>query len=199
MRLTRSGSSELLKAEGDTTLRGATATADRIDVKTGGTLTIKSLQDIAESMSKNSQVGGSVQVAFGNAWNADGYVSAGKAEGSYQGAGQQSGLFADNGGYHVDAGHVNLIGGAIASTNAGNSELTAQTLTFSDLQNQMDYSAEAMQILSHALLGALLAEANGGSAGSGALAAGGGELAAKFLGDYYAKQNGGQLTPEQEQ
>jgi len=146
MRLTRSGSSELLKAEGDTTLRGATATADRIDVKTGGTLTIKSLQDIAESMSKNSQVGGSVQVAFGNAWNADGYVSAGKAEGSYQGAGQQSGLFADNGGYHVDAGHVNLIGGAIASTNAGNSELTAQTLTFSDLQNQMDYSASSGSI-----------------------------------------------------
>ncbi|WP_279324058.1 hemagglutinin repeat-containing protein [Stenotrophomonas sp. LMG 10879] len=135
-----------LKAEGDTTLRGATATADRIDVKTGGTLTIESLQDMAESMSKNSQVGGRVQVAFGNAWNADGYASAGKAEGSYQGVGQQSGLFAGNGGYHVDAGHVNLIGGAISSTNAANSELTAQTLTFSDLQNQMDYSASSGSI-----------------------------------------------------
>jgi len=55
-------------------------------------------------------------------------------------------LFAGNGGYHVDAGHVNLIGGAIASTNAGNSELTAQTLTFSDLQNQMDYSASSGSI-----------------------------------------------------
>ncbi|WP_414716089.1 VENN motif pre-toxin domain-containing protein [Stenotrophomonas indicatrix] len=135
-----------LKAEGDTTLRGATATADRIDVKTGGTLTIESLQDMAESMSKNSQVGGRVQVAFGNAWNADGYASAGKAEGSYQGVGQQSGLFAGNGGYHVDAGHVNLIGGAISSTNAANSEMTAQTLTFSDLQNQMDYSASSGSI-----------------------------------------------------
>ncbi|MFN4160403.1 MAG: hemagglutinin repeat-containing protein [Stenotrophomonas sp.] len=31
-----------LKAEGDTTLRGVTATADRIDVKTSGTLTIES-------------------------------------------------------------------------------------------------------------------------------------------------------------
>ncbi|WP_428701585.1 hemagglutinin repeat-containing protein, partial [Stenotrophomonas indicatrix] len=143
---TLTGQNISLKAEGDTTLRGATATADRIDVKTGGTLTIESLQDIAESMSRNSQVGGRVQVAFGNAWNADGYVSAGKAEGSYQGVGQQSGLFAGNGGYHVDAGHVNLIGGAIASTNAANSELTAQTLTFSDLQNQMDYSASSGSI-----------------------------------------------------
>ena len=87
-----------------------------------------------------------MQVAFGNARNADGYASAGKAEGSYQGVGQQSGLFAGNGGYHVDAGHVNLIGGAIASTNAANSELTAQTLTFSDLQNQMDYSASSGSI-----------------------------------------------------
>lgn len=143
---TLTGQNISLKAEGDTTLRGATATADRIDVKTGGTLTIESLQDIAESMSRNSQVGGRVQVAFGNAWNADGYASAGKAEGNYQGVGQQSGLFAGNGGYHVDAGHVNLVGGAIASTHAGNSELTAGSLTFTDLQNHMDYTASSGSI-----------------------------------------------------
>ena len=143
---TLTGQNISLKAEGDTTLRGATAAADRIDVKTGGTLTIESLQDIAESMSRNSQVGGRVQVAFGNAWNADGYASAGKAEGNYQGVGQQSGLFAGNGGYHVDAGHVNLVGGAIASTHAGNSELTAGSLTFTDLQNHMDYTASSGSI-----------------------------------------------------
>lgn len=56
-----------VKAEGDTTLRGATTTADRIDVKTGGTLTIESLQEVAESMSKNSQVGGRVQVSLDTA------------------------------------------------------------------------------------------------------------------------------------
>ncbi|WP_414485658.1 hemagglutinin repeat-containing protein [Stenotrophomonas sp. EMP41] len=143
---TLTGKNISMKAEGDTTLRGATATADRIDVKTGGTLTIESLQDIAESMSRNSQVGGRVQVSFGTAWNADGYASAGKASGSYQGVGQQSGLFAGNGGYHVDAGHVNLVGGAIASTNAGNSELTADSLTFTDLQNHMDYAASSGSI-----------------------------------------------------
>ena len=93
-------------------------------------------------MSKNSQVSGRVQV-LGTAWSADGYASVGKSNGSYQGVGQQSGLFAGDGGYHVDAGHVNLVGGAIASTNATNSELTAQTLTFSDLQNQMQHSASS--------------------------------------------------------
>jgi filamentous hemagglutinin len=45
---TLTGQNISLKAEGDTTLRGATATADRIDIKTGGTLTIESLQDVAE-------------------------------------------------------------------------------------------------------------------------------------------------------
>ncbi|MFL9583794.1 hemagglutinin repeat-containing protein [Stenotrophomonas sp. AB1(2024)] len=135
-----------LKAEGDTTLRGATATADRIDVKTGGTLTIESLQDVAESMSKDSQVGGRVQVSVGTAWDASGYASASKANGSYKGVGQQSGLFAGDGGYHVDAGHVNLVGGAIASTNATNSELTAETFAFTDLKNEMDYKATSAGI-----------------------------------------------------
>ncbi|RXR08660.1 hemagglutinin repeat-containing protein [Pseudoxanthomonas composti] len=135
-----------LKADGDTTLRGATATGDRIDVKTGGALTIESLQDLAKSTSKNSQAGGRVQVSFGTAWDASGYASSGKANGSYEGVGQQSGLFAGDGGYHVDADTVNLIGGAIASTNAANSALTAQSLTFSDLQNQMQHSASSGSI-----------------------------------------------------
>ena len=143
---TLTGQNISLKAEGDTSLRGATATADRIDVKTGGTLTIESLQDIAESMSKDSQVGGRVQVSIGTAWDASGYASASKANGSYKGVGQQSGLFAGDGGYHVDAGHVNLIGGAIASTNGANSELTAGSFTFTDLKNEMDYRTSSASI-----------------------------------------------------
>lgn len=41
---------------------------------------------------------------------------------------------------------MNLVGGAIASTIATNSELTAQTLTFSDLQNQMQHSSSSGSI-----------------------------------------------------
>ncbi len=51
---TLTGKNISMKAEGDTTLRGATATADRIDVKTGGTLTIESLQDIAKNSVENN-------------------------------------------------------------------------------------------------------------------------------------------------
>ncbi|MCW0376086.1 hypothetical protein NB691_002920 [Xanthomonas sacchari] len=130
-------------SKGDTTLRGAVAKADRIDVQTGGDLTIESLQDTSNIQSKESGYGGRIQVSFGTAWDASGYASTAKANGNSTGVTEQSGLFAGKGGYHVDAGNVNLIGGAIASTNADNSDLTATSLTFSDLQNRMGYSASS--------------------------------------------------------
>ncbi|MGN7840299.1 VENN motif pre-toxin domain-containing protein, partial [Stenotrophomonas sp. 22385] len=56
-----------------------------------------------------------------------------------------------------------------------------------------------LQLISHALLGALLAEANGGSASNGALASGGGELAAKFLTDALYGGDPGKLDEQQKQ
>ncbi|MEC3889690.1 hemagglutinin repeat-containing protein [Xanthomonas campestris] len=140
------GKNVVLTSKGDTTLRGAIVTADRIDANVGGDLTIESLQDVSQIQSKESSVGGRVQVSFGTAWDASGYASGAKANGNYLGVVEQSGLFAGNGGYHVTAGNVNLIGGAIASTNANNSELTADTLTFTDLKNRMDYSTVSAAI-----------------------------------------------------
>ncbi|WP_407465323.1 hemagglutinin repeat-containing protein [Xanthomonas campestris] len=140
------GQNIVLKSEGDTTLRGAVVKGDRIDAQIGGDLTIESLQDKLDIQSKESSVGGRVQVSAGTAWDASGYASGAKANGNYLGVVEQSGLFAGSGGYHVTAGNVNLIGGAIASTNAGASELTADSLTFTDLKNQMDYSASSGSI-----------------------------------------------------
>nr|WP_258079545.1 VENN motif pre-toxin domain-containing protein [Xanthomonas arboricola] len=136
----------VLKSEGDTTLRGAVVKGDRIDVQAGGDLTIESLQDKLDIQSKESSVGGRVQISAGTAWDVSGYASGAKANGNYQGVVKQSGLFAGSGGYHVTAGNVNLIGDAIASTNTVASELTADSLTFTDLKNQMDYSAASGSI-----------------------------------------------------
>lgn len=140
------GQDIVLNSEGDTTLRGAVVKGDRIDAQVGGDLTIESLQDKLDIQSKESSVGGRVQVSAGTAWDASGYASGAKANGNYLGVVEQSGLFAGNGGYHVTAGNVNLIGGAIASTNAGASELTADSLTFTDLKNRMDYSTVSAAI-----------------------------------------------------
>ncbi|NIJ84561.1 filamentous hemagglutinin [Xanthomonas arboricola] len=140
------GQNIVLKSEGDTALLGAVVKGDRIDVQAGGDLTIESLQDKLDIQSKESSVGGRVQISAGTAWNVSGNASAAKADGNYLGVIEQSGLFAGNGGYHVTAGNVNLIGGAIASTNVGASELTANSLTYTDLKNQMDYSASSGSI-----------------------------------------------------
>lgn len=49
---------------------------------------------------------------------------------------EQSGLFAEEGGYHITVDNVELTGGAIASTNPVNSTLTTNTITFKDIQNE---------------------------------------------------------------
>jgi filamentous hemagglutinin len=148
-----------MQSAGDTTLKGATANAfdavtpegelvkgGSINVDTGGQLIIESLQDTAKNKNKNSGFNLRVQVSFGTAWNASGSVSTGQANGDYANVREQTGLFAGSGGYHVNAGDVNLIGGAITSTNPDNSVLTANSLTFSNIQNRMDYDVSSMTL-----------------------------------------------------
>jgi hypothetical protein len=57
----------------------------------------------------------------------------------------------------------------------------------------------ALQLLSHALLGALLAEVNGGNGAGGAAAAAGGELAAKLLTEALYPGYTGELDDQQKQ
>ncbi len=130
-----------IHSKGDTTLKGATATANTINTDVGGKLAVESLQDTSEFDSKQTNVGVRVQVAIGTAWSASGNVSQQNGKGSYAGVGQQSGLFAGDGGYHVKADTIDLKGGAIASTNAAASELTTNKLTTSNIENKMSYSA----------------------------------------------------------
>lgn len=132
-----------IKSKGDTTLKGADATANTINADVGGKLAIESLQDTAEQHMKQTNAGVRVQVSLGSAWEASGSISQSKANGTYTDVNQQSGLFAKDGGYHVKADTVDLKGGAITSTNAANSELTANAITFSNLENKMEYEADS--------------------------------------------------------
>ena len=133
-----------INSKGDTTLKGATATANSISTDVGGTLTVQSLQDTGKQTSSESGMNARVQVSFGSAWEVSGGVNASKGNGDYAQVTEQSGLFAGEGGYHVKAQDVSLIGGAITSTNAANSELTAQTFQYQDIQNHMNYSADSV-------------------------------------------------------
>jgi filamentous hemagglutinin len=79
-----------------------------------------------------------------------------------------------------------LVGGVAgqgASQVAGNAlaPYAAQLIGNTFDPNHGDNPDQALQILSHAVLGALLAQVNGSSAGGGALAGAGGELAVQHL------------------
>ncbi|MFL9514428.1 hemagglutinin repeat-containing protein, partial [Acinetobacter baumannii] len=136
-----------LKSQGDTTLRGAQANANRIDANVGGQLKVESLQDTVEQSSNQMGVGGRVQASFGTAWQASGNFSSSQASGNSNSVNQQSGLFAGDGGYHVKADSVDLKGGAIVSTaSKDNNDLTANRLTFSNIENQSQYDATTVSL-----------------------------------------------------
>ncbi|WP_239995261.1 VENN motif pre-toxin domain-containing protein [Neisseria lactamica] len=84
---------------------------------------------------------------MGTAWEASGNFNQSKASGSSDSAAIQSGLFAGEGGYHIEADSIHLKGGAITSTAPKEqNELTAKRLTFENIQNQSSYSASNVSL-----------------------------------------------------
>ncbi|UXN37343.1 hypothetical protein N8E87_02345 [Avibacterium paragallinarum] len=81
-------------------------------------------------------------ISFGNAWGGNIGFSADRASENYRQVSEQSGLFAEEGGYHINANQVHLKGGPIASQNGENSELATNQLTAEDIQNRS--SSQAM-------------------------------------------------------
>ena len=136
-----------IKSKGDTTLKGAQATANRIDADVGGKLNIISQQDTLAQDSEQTGAGIRLQASFGTAWQASGNYSNSKASGSFSSVNEQSGLFAGDSGYHVKADSVDLQGGTIASTaSKENNDLTANSLSFSNIENHSSYDATTVAL-----------------------------------------------------
>lgn len=136
-----------IKSQGDTTLKGAQAKANRIDADVGGNLNIISQQDTVDQKNNQMGVGARVQVSAGTAWDASGNFNNSSAKGNSKSVNEQSGLFAGDGGYHVKADHVDLKGGAIASTaSKENNDLTANSLTFSNIENESSHKATTVAL-----------------------------------------------------
>ena len=87
-----------------------------------------------------------MEFGFGNNWSVSGYGNASKGTTYRKQVNEQAGIFAEEGGYHIDAQNVHLKGGAIASTNAQNSILQTNTLTFEDIQNESSSKAASASI-----------------------------------------------------
>ncbi|WP_051610638.1 hemagglutinin repeat-containing protein [Pandoraea sp. E26] len=129
---------------GDTNIVGANVNADKVIARVGGNLNIASVQDTSESSAHQESMGGGLSVSMGGASGSFSY-SRGNASGNYAGVVEQSGIQAGTGGFDVNvAGNTDLKGAYIASTAApSKNQLTTGTLTFSDIENHSDYSANS--------------------------------------------------------
>ena len=135
-----------LNSQGDTNLLGSQVKGNTVNANVGGKLNIESLQDEERFKTKSSGGGLEVEFGFGNNWSLSGYGNASKGTTYRKQVNEQAGIFAEEGGYHIDAQNVHLKGGAIASTNAQNSILQTNKLTFEDIQNESSSSAASASI-----------------------------------------------------
>ncbi|WP_174977331.1 hemagglutinin repeat-containing protein [Pandoraea communis] len=129
---------------GDTNIVGGNVNADKVIARVGGDLNIASVQDTSESSAHQESMGGGLSLSMGGASGSFSY-SRGNASGNYAGVVEQSGIQAGSGGFDVDVkGNTDLKGSYIASTaDPSKNQLTTGTLTFSDIENHSDYSANS--------------------------------------------------------
>ena len=119
---------------------------NKVNANVGGKLNIESLQDEERFKTKSSGGGLEVEFGFGNNWSLSGYGNASKGTTHRKQVNEQAGIFAEEGGYHINADSVHLKGGAIASINAQNSILQTNTLTFEDIQNESTSKAASASV-----------------------------------------------------
>ena len=135
-----------LNSQGDTNLLGSQVKGNTVNANVGGKLNIESLQDEERFKTKSSGGGLEGEFGFGNNWSLSGYGNASKGTTHRKQVNEQAGIFAEEGGYHINADSVYLKGGAIASTNPTNSKLATNKLTFEDIQNESSSSAASASI-----------------------------------------------------
>ncbi|WP_323170632.1 hemagglutinin repeat-containing protein [Pantoea agglomerans] len=138
-----------LSSGNDTVLSGAQALGNRIVADVGHDLTMTSLQDTDDYQSKQQSASGGFSFTFGSMTGSAGLsLSQSKVNSEYASVGDQSGLFAGNGGYDIYVGnHTQLNGAVIASTaQSADNALSTGTLGWSDIDNHASYKASSSSI-----------------------------------------------------
>ena len=135
----------------DTNLRGAEVSGKTVDANVGRDLNIQSQQDTATYYGKQTSGGFQASVCvppfcYGTTVSGSASASQQNITATFQSVNQQSGIYAGDGGYHVNVGkHTQLDGGAIASTaGAEKNSLSTQTFGHTNLENHASYSGETI-------------------------------------------------------
>ena len=156
----------------DTDILGSKVQGDKVTARVGGNLNIETLQEKETYEEQNTSAG------FGISWNVNmtktkttgpnkesietttrsfakpnigGSFSKGNISSHYKSARDQAGIFAGKGGFDLLVGkNTDLKGALIASkAPADKNKLSTGTLSFSDLENEADYSAKSIGAAYH--------------------------------------------------
>ena len=170
--LIRAEENAVITSGKDTDILGSKVQGDKVTARVGGNLNIETLQEKETYEEQNTSAG------FGISWNVNmtktkttgpnkesietttrsfakpnigGSFSKGNISSHYKSARDQAGIFAGKGGFDLLVGkNTDLKGALIASkAPADKNRLTTATFSFSDLENEADYSAKSIGAAYH--------------------------------------------------
>lgn len=147
----------------DTNVLGGVVSGNKVSLDVGNNLNLASRQDTAQSNAKQDSIGGGFTIGTGGG-SANFSASHGSANGTYANVTEQSGIKAGDGGFDINVkGNTDLKGAIIASTaTPDKNQLTTGTLTWSDVQNHSDYSADSFGVSMGGTFGGTSGKPNSG-------------------------------------
>ena len=142
-----------LQSDGDTSLTGASGSADQIIASVGKNLRVETLQDTSTYDAKQQSAGIQASICiYGYCKSSvSGNVSQGRMDSNFKSATEQAGLKAGDGGFLVDVGaNTTLIGAVISSSERavadGLNRLNTGTLVVEDVKNTARYKADQVAL-----------------------------------------------------
>ena len=170
--LIRAEENAVITSGKDTDILGSKVQGDKVTARVGGNLNIETLQEKETYEEQNTSAG------FGISWNVNlfdgktkqlatpdsenvyrkfsmpnigGSFSKGNISSHYRSARDQAGIFAGTGGFDLLVGKNTDLKGALIASNApaDKNRLSTGTLSFSDLENEADYSAKSIGAAYH--------------------------------------------------
>ncbi|MGH8352192.1 MAG: hemagglutinin repeat-containing protein [Pseudomonas sp.] len=151
----QAGNAMGLVSGGDTNLKGAIVSGERVVADIRGNLNIESLQDTSSYKSEQKSAGAGISLCIpafcAGASSVSGYASQQKIDSKYASVIEQSGIKAGDAGFDLTVdGNTDLKGAVIASTDKavaeGKNQLVTGSLTTSDIRNQAEYDASAISL-----------------------------------------------------
>lgn len=130
------------ESTGNTEITGARIEGNRINITSDADLVVKSLQEIHDykQTSRNKSI--SLSYGVNGLQNSSGQNFKGTVDSHFTTVTSQAGIYAGEGGYHVDVNNNTQLVGSVISGETTNNHLRTDTLSAEDIHNEATYEAK---------------------------------------------------------